>query len=212
VSTGPYAGLNLATHTGDDVEAVRANRDKVSRALGIEGEWVTLRQVHGGRALVADDPAACEEGDALVTSVGGPPAAVLVADCIPVALVGSTRSAVVHVGWRGLCAGVIEEALKALDDEAVRAWIGPGIGKCHFEVGREVADSFEAAYPDALDFCSEDRGKLHFDLPGAARWVLRSKAVDVDDDPASCTVCDPNLYSYRRDGVTGRQAVIVWRS
>jgi YfiH family protein len=211
VSTGPYAGLNLATHTGDDPAAVRANRDRVSRALGIGGEWATLTQVHGCRAVVAKDPAAHEEGDALVTSAGLPPAVVLVADCIPVALVGSTQSAVAHAGWRGLCAGVIEEAVNALDDEAPRAWLGPGIGPCHFVVGREVAETFAAAYPEAPDFCSRKNGKLHFDLAGATRWVLRSRGVQVDDDPVPCTVCDSNLYSYRRDGVTGRQAVIVWR-
>ena len=201
----------MATHTGDDPEAVRANRDKVSRALGIGEEWATLTQVHGCRAVVAGDPAASEEGDALVTSAGAQPAAVLVADCIPVALVGTTRSAVVHAGWRGLCAGVIEEALKVLDDGAPGAWMGPGIGPCHFEVGREVATSFAAAYPDAPDLSGERSGKLYFDLAGATRWVLRSLGVEVDDDPVPCTMCDPNLYSYRRDGVTGRQAVIVWR-
>lgn len=208
MSTGPYRGLNLATHTGDDAEAVDNNRRMVSRALGIGAEWATLTQVHGCRAVVASE--VIEEGDAMVTSAGAPPAAVLVADCIPVALVGSTRSGVAHAGWRGLSAGVIEEALKLLG-ESPRAWMGPAIGSCHFEVGSEVAGGFAAAYPDAPDFGSEKNGKLYFDLPGAARWVLRSLGVDVDDDPVPCTVCDPNLYSYRRDGVTGRQAVIVWR-
>jgi copper oxidase (laccase) domain-containing protein len=136
------------------------------------------------------------------------PVAVLVADCIPVAIVGSSRSAVAHAGWRGLVSGVLEEALKILDDEAPRAWIGPGIGPCHFEVGPELPGRFAESYPDAPSFSV---GGTHFDLPAATRWVLRSNGVEVSDDPVPCTYCDPSFYSYRRDGVTGRQAVVAWR-
>lgn len=187
---------------------MRANREKLSNALGISGEWATLTQVHGCRAVRAGEPGAPEHGDALVTD--GVPAAVMVADCVPVALVGETRSGVAHAGWRGLCGGVIEEALKALDEPA-RSWIGPGIGPCHFEVGPEVERRFVESYPSAPSFTTMRDGRRWFDLPAATRWVLRFNGLEVDDDPVPCTFCDRNFYSFRRDGVTGRQAVIVWR-
>ncbi len=177
----------------------------MSDALGIAAEWATLKQVHGCRAVLASDSK--EEGDALLTD-GPRPVAVLVADCVPVAIRGGTRTAVAHAGWRGLVSGVLEEALKALDDDAPRAWIGPGIGPCHFEVGPGVPRSFAESYLGAPSFSV---GGRHFDLPAATRWVLRSNGVEVSDDPVPCTYCDQNFYSYRRDGVTGRQAVVAWR-
>jgi YfiH family protein len=196
--------LNLTTSTGDDPDAVAANRRRVSDALGIPEQWATLNPVHGCRAVLATDPAL--EGDALITD-GPRPVAVLVADCIPVAIVGRSRSAVAHAGWRGLVSGVVEEALKILDDQELKAWIGPGIGPCHYEVGPELPRRFAESYPDAPSFSIGN----HFDLPGATRWVLRCNGVEVGEDPVPCTFCDPNFYSFRRDGVTGRQAVVVWR-
>ena len=210
----------MATHTGDRPEAVTENRNRLSRALGISQEWVTLTQVHGCRAVRAGE-ARGEEGDGLIAETGDPPISVLVADCAPIAIAGRSRSAVVHGGWRGLCSGVIEEALKMLQEDEPQAWVGPAIGPCHFEVGPDVVRRFAESYPGAPPFTvggsgkvegsGEREGAMHFDLPAATRWVLRSNGVEVDDDPAPCTFCDTNFYSYRRDGMTGRQAVIAWR-
>lgn len=214
LSEGPFAGLNLATHTGDDPVHVRVNRQMVSEVLGVDAQWAVPRQVHGSRAVPASSLklGMDDEADAVTADLPGVPTAVMVADCIPLALVGGERSTVAHAGWRGLCAGVIEQAVESNGDEDLEAWIGPCIGPCHFEVGPEMVDTFRRAYPAAPRFWDRPGGKLHFNLPAAARWVLGQAGVCVlDRDDPPCTFCDPNLYSFRRDGVTGRQAVLVWR-
>lgn len=212
-SREPYAGLNLATHTGDDPVHVRANRQKVSTVLGVSPDWVVPTQVHGCRSVRACDvnPGLDDEADAVTTDLPGVTVAVMVADCIPLALLGQERSTVAHAGWRGLCAGVIEQAIKSNGDENLEGWIGPCIGPCHFEVGQEMVDAFHSAYPVAPSFADRRGGKLHFNLPAAAKWVLQRAGARVERHDPPCTFCDPNLYSFRRDGVTGRQAVLVWR-
>lgn len=214
VSKGGCRGLNVGSHTLDDPRAVNANRRRVSAVLGIPETWATLRQVHGTQVVeVGGDgyPAAGAQGDVLVTAQTGIPLAVMAADCLPVALVGNRSSAAVHAGWRGLCSGVLEAAVSALGEQHVRAWIGPSIGPCHFEVGKEVAEGFSASYPGAPGFWERRGSVFRFDLRSAARWVLEEAGVVVDPCLPACTVCDRRFFSYRRDGLTGRQAVLVWR-
>lgn len=192
-----------------------ANRLAVSRALGISAEWACAHQVHGSRTVRANAGTASSlsrhEADAIVTSDSSLPLAVLVADCLPIALVGQDSSSVVHAGWRGLCSGVIESALAAVGEAAPRAWIGPSVGPCHYQVGREVIDRFRAAYPESPKFWKTTDDGNFFDLPAAGRWVLRTAGAVVEDHQPVCTVCDERFFSYRRDGTTGRQAVLVWR-
>lgn len=152
------------------------------------------------------------QGDALATSARGTPVAVMAADCLPVALVGSRSSAVAHAGWKGLCAGVLQAAIKTFaPDDPPKAWIGPSIGPCHYQVGSEVVDTFAGANPDAPEFWTADGDRFRFDMRAAARWVLRRAGAEVDDYEPPCTFCDSRFYSYRRDGETGRHAVVVWR-
>jgi polyphenol oxidase len=194
---------------------VSANRLAVSRALDIPGRWACARQVHGNRTVRADGQRVIElshqDADAIVTSVPGLPLAVLVADCLPIALVGRRSSSVIHAGWRGLCAGVIESAVKAMGERAPRAWIGPSVGPCHYQVGAEVIDKFHAAYPHSPAFWEGTGADTRFDLTAAGRWVLKSCGVTVEDHKPVCTACDERFFSYRREGTTGRQAVLVWR-
>lgn len=161
------------------------------------------------------DPTDCgigQEGDALATAAPGIPIAVMAADCLPVALVGRESSAVAHAGWRGLCAGVLEAAVKKFSpDDPPAAWIGPSIGPCHYQVGAEVVDTFRSANPDSEDFWTADGDCFWFDMRAAARWVLRKAGAQVDGDDPPCTFCDSRFYSFRRDGETGRHAVVVWR-
>jgi len=130
------------------------------------------------------------------------PAMVFVADCLPIALVSDDAVAMVHAGWRGLAEGIVAEGIAAVGG-APRAVIGPGIGPCCYEVGDEVRERFGA---------EAARGR-RLDLKLAARRALEDAgAVDVQDVDL-CTACHPELFfSHRRDnGVTGRQAGIVWR-
>lgn len=215
-SSPPFEGLNLSYETGDDPAAVGQNRKAVSSALRISSEWVTGHQLHRARVLVAEPGMAGARpprppGDAVVTYHAALPVAVLVADCVPIALVGSSGVAAVHAGWRGMCAGVIEAAAAQMDGKA-RAWIGPSIGPCHYEVGPEVLEQFRLTHPGSEDLFTKVGGILRLDLRAAARWLLASAGVEVAGrGEPPCTFCDRRFYSYRRDGVTGRQALIVWR-
>jgi YfiH family protein len=219
VSAAPFASLNLGYSTGDAPDAVAANRRALSCALGIDTRWAMARQVHGGRVVEAtcDDRRRPlpREADGLVTRDAHLPVVMLAADCVPVALVGPAASGVVHAGWRGLAAGAIASGVAAVraDGAAVRAWIGPCIGPCHYEVGPEVSEQVARAAPHAPAFTTTVGGTTRFDLRAAARWMLEDAGATVAeaDDPP-CTWCDDRFFSHRRDrGTTGRQAVVVWR-
>jgi purine-nucleoside/S-methyl-5'-thioadenosine phosphorylase / adenosine deaminase len=155
------------------------------------------RQVHGTRVVV--DAEGIEEADGQVISGRGVAAVVLVADCLPVALAGPERVGVVHAGWRGLAAGVLEAGVEATG--AVCAAIGPGIGPCCYEVGDDVRAVFGTS-------------ERTLDLKAIARGRLEAAGVRDIHDCGLCTSCDAErFFSHRRDrGVTGRQAGLAWRS
>jgi polyphenol oxidase len=196
VSEGPYASLNLGLWTDDDASRVRSNRERVRAEVGAE-RLAQGRQVHGTRVVV--DAHGIEEADGQVISDPGVAAMVLVADCLPVALAGPERVGVVHAGWRGLAAGVLEEGVAACG--AVAAAIGPGIGPCCYEVGDDVRAVFGTSEPT-------------LDLKAIACARLEAAGVGEIHDCGLCTSCDAErFFSHRRDrGVTGRQAGLAWRS
>jgi YfiH family protein len=196
VSEGPFASLNLGLWTDDDAATVDANRERVRAAAGAE-RLAQGRQVHGTRVVV--DGQGIEDADGQATTARGVAAIVLVADCLPVALAGPERVGVVHAGWRGLAAGVLETGVAATG--AVAAAIGPGIGPCCYEVGDEVRAIFGTS-------------ERTLDLKAIARERLRAAGVEMIHDCGLCTACDvERFFSHRRDhGVTGRQAGLAWRS
>ena len=196
VSEGPFASLNLGLWTEDEPERVRANRERVRGHAGVE-RLAQGRQVHGTRVVV--DAEGIEEADGQVTTRPGVAAMVLVADCLPVALAGPGGIGVVHAGWRGLAAGVIEAGVDATG--AVCAAIGPGIGPCCYEVGDDVRAVFGTTGPT-------------LDLKAIARARLEQAGVREIHDCGLCTACDAErFFSHRRDrGLTGRQAGLAWRS
>jgi YfiH family protein len=141
--------------------------------------------------------------------------AVLVADCVPIALAGAGVAAAIHAGWRGICAGVIEAAVETADPGGsaggLSAWIGPCIGPCCFEVGPEVPEQFAAGHPWAPDCSVRVAGSLHFDLRMASAAVLEDRGVAVAGGlDVPCTRCDPRFFSHRRDGTPHRQALVTW--
>lgn len=209
VSRGPFASLNIGLLTEDDPEQVRENRRRLYAAAGADGERVVWpRQVHGSRVVKALRPG--EEADAVWTDEPGLALTVVTADCLPVALVTLTggRPAVclVHVGWRGLLAGVVPAAVAALPGGLVAAAIGPGIGPCCYEVREDVAAPVRAAFGFGL----VRGGRL--DLPGAAERALRAAGVARVERLDACTACDPDrFFSHRRDGArTGRQGAVAY--
>ena len=221
-SEGAYAALNLAASVGDDDAAVRANRERVASALGIDAARVTMsRQVHGAgvRDVSHEDPAGLftsglrgwEEADALVTGAPGAAIAVLGADCLPVLLWRRDvpRVAAAHAGWRGLVAGVVEAAVGALGEpRRVGAAIGPGIGPCCYPVSAGVREVF------ARRFGEEVLAPPAVDLPAAARRALAAAGVPASavQSVDACTHCEPErFFSHRRDGAPcGRHAGLIW--
>jgi YfiH family protein len=203
---------NLSLAAGDPATAA-ANRRAVSEALGIPDEWATARQVHG-RGVFCADVAGVQPPDADAIMVREPhrPVAVLVGDCVPIALSGPGLTAAIHAGWRGLCAGVIEAAVATAGaTSGLSAWIGPCIGPCCFEVGPEVPEQFAGGHPSAPGCCELVDGTLRFDLRRAAAAVLGACGVEVAGDlDVPCTCCDPRFFSHRSDGTLERQALVTW--
>ena len=205
VSGGSFASLNLGLKTADERENVLENRRRLYAEVGAgQGRvWMT-RQRHSAlvhRAGSAELP----EGDGVWTDEPGESVLQLAADCVPIALarVDAARPgvAVLHAGWRGLLAGVVESGVRALGPGELAAAVGPSIGPCCYEVGDEVAGAFG---PDVM------RGR-NLDLWAASERALRAAGVERIERVALCTSCRADLFfSHRRDrGVTGRQGVIA---
>jgi polyphenol oxidase len=213
VSEPPYASLNLGILTGDERDAVVENRSRLAAALGLAPERVVIgRQVHGADlethcgpqvpSPFASPRPAVPEVDGHLTAEPGLAALVFVADCLPVALAGPGRIAMLHCGWRGLAAGIVYRGAEAVG--ATDAAIGPGIGPCCYEVGPEVLDAFAGLGIPATG--------PTLDLTEAARRLLRDAGVERIEAAGLCTSCDEDrFFSHRRDaGDTGRQAGLAW--
>ena len=214
-SSAPFESLNLGVLTGDEVDAVRENRRRLALALALEAERVVIgRQVHGAELAVhaaqqspspfaqpGPDP---PEVDGHVVRDASLAGLVFVADCLPVALAGPGGVAMLHCGWRGLAAGIIERGVEAVGASA--AAVGPGIGPCCYEVGAEVWSAFSQLGVERGD----DDATL--DLNDVAGRLLTRAGVSSAEYAGLCTRCHPELFfSHRRDGApTGRQAGVAW--
>lgn len=215
-SLGAYASLNLGDHVGDAPDAVARNRRALREAAALPAEPAWLRQVHGIRVADLDAGAPAGEADAAVARRPGRVCAILAADCLPVLFADAEGGAVgaAHAGWRGLGLGVLEATLGALavPPERLLAWIGPGIGPKHYEVGPEVREALLASDPGAAAaFRPNWRGRYLADLAGLARRRLEALGVGSVHETADCTCSDANRYfSHRRDGICGRQATLIW--
>ncbi|MGZ4667562.1 MAG: peptidoglycan editing factor PgeF [Blastococcus sp.] len=217
-SAAPYDTFNLGAHVGDDAAAVAANRARVARELRVpEDRLVWMTQVHGTGVAVVDGPqqGPVPDVDALVTATPGLVLCVLVADCVPVLLADPVAGVVaaVHAGREGVRQGVVPAALAAMTRLGARpgnvtALLGPAVcGSC-YEVPAAMQAEVARAVPDAA--VRTRRGTPGLDLRAGLDARLRAAGVaEVVHDPR-CTVEDPRLFSHRREGVTGRQAGLVW--
>jgi polyphenol oxidase len=200
VSEGPYASLNLGRKTGDDVDRVDENRRIACAEIGADADGLALNyQVHSTTVHRARAGARGEQGDGLWTD--DPSLAVLAmsADCLPLALVRAHGArpavAVLHAGWRGLLAGIVEAGVHALGGGPLAAAVGPAIGPCCYEVQEDVAAPFRERFGDDI----VQRGKL--DLWSAAERALHDAGVEAVERTDLCTSCHPELFfSHRRDG------------
>jgi len=216
VSLAPFDSLNLATHVGDVPTAVARNRALLKETCQLPNDPFWLAQVHGcGVVDTATSSSGCE-ADAVVSDRPGDVCAVLTADCLPLLLTDRDGSQVcaVHAGWRGLAAGVIESAVSHMRAQRgdLLAWLGPAIGPDAFEVGDEVRQTFLAqASEDAAAFRQRDAERWLADIYTLARQRLQRLGVGYIGGGAYCTLSQAALfYSYRREGVTGRMASLIW--
>jgi YfiH family protein len=227
---------NLSTGSGDEREHGMRRREQLCERLGL-GWLCSSRQVHGtdvnavralggtsGQALAID-------ADGHATAVRGVGVMVMAADCLPIALGSGGAVAVVHAGWRGLSAGVLENGVSALRELAgatapIGAIVGPGAGVCCYEVGPEVHEAFgavralatsatssPASSPEAYGQGDDDSPRGHLDLRAIAHERLLAAGVADVRHVDACTICDARYFSHRREGArAGRQAVIAWLS
>lgn len=213
-SGGAWSSLNPGTNCGDDPQIVEKNRRLLSSLLPSEPRW--LNQVHGARAVRWDNANDTVTGaDAIVSNQTGQVCAVLTADCLPVLFCNrsGTRIAAAHAGWRGLAAGVLEATVLSMDCKPLdlMAWLGPAIGPQAFEVGKDVYDSFVGSNSENAIAFTEHGDRWLADLYQLARLALNRAGVDQVTGGQYCTHSEPDrFFSYRRDGVTGRTASIIW--
>jgi YfiH family protein len=204
---------NMSSVAGAGAEQGQQAREQLRARLGLD-RLVRGYQVHGivvhRVAPAAPGQMVDERGgdaDGQATALRGVGAMVLAADCMPVALGCRGAVAVLHAGWRGLAAGVLEEGVSALHElaggERITAITGPCAGVCCYEVGPEVHDAFAGAHRHGrrLDMCAIARDRL-----------LAAGVAQVEDVPV-CTICDERYFSHRREGrQAGRQAAVAWLS
>ncbi len=226
VSAVPYGSLNLAEHVGDAHDCVATNRARLRSALALPEQFVWLNQIHGTRIVSTTEAlnfkratSRCIDADGIWCDQSNIVCAVLTADCLP--LVIASRSgeqfACVHVGWKGLAQGIVEQSVARLQQQeptnTLWAWAGPCIGPSAFEVGGEVRAALQG---------SESAWRPSRVVNGEQKWLcnlyqivgerLEGLGVTEYAHADACTYKQSEQYfSYRRDGVTGRQATLVWR-
>lgn len=220
-SQPPWDGLNLGGHVGDNPDHVARNRQMLADFIGVANRNIGwLSQVHGTEVveLTPDNAATVATADASYTRHPGIACAILTADCLPVILT-DTRGTVIgaaHAGWRSLCGGVLENLITAMAvaPSDLHAWLGPAIGPANFEVGPEVRQAFIDQSPEAAQAFTPNGARAgHFmaDIYQLAALRLNNAGVMSVFGGGLCTVTDNDrLYSYRRDGQTGRMATLIW--
>lgn len=217
-STGPYESLNLGVYTEDAQENTGENMSRIFTAAGMNhNNAVYLKQVHGDTLYIVTNDNLNQtrglEGDGLITREIGIPIGIFTADCVPILLFDRNRkiAAALHGGWKGTALGIVKKAVELMclqmgaSPKDIIAAIGPCIGKCCFEVGREVAEKFESSI--------EREKKLYVDLALENASQLKSCGVIEENISISgmCTFCSQKmLFSYRRDrGLTGRMGSFI---
>ncbi len=218
VSLPPYESLNLGGHVGDVAEAVAFNRQRLNAMAELPAPVHWLEQVHGTNVarLTADTSFnEVQTADAAYTNQPGVVCAVMTADCLPVLFCSRAGDevAAAHAGWRGLNAGVLENTVAAFNapPQDIIAWMGPAIGAQKFEVGPEVRDAFITSLPKSALAFTVFGEKYLADIFMLARLRLQACGLINITGGEFCTVTDnDNFFSYRRDGITGRLASLIW--
>jgi YfiH family protein len=226
-SRGEFGGLNLSFAVGDDANCVRENWRRVADSVEGSPRFLTMRQCHGAEvAWVDGNTAEAPQADALVSRSPGLALCVLTADCVPLLLAAPDHrvAAAVHAGWRGTVLGIVRRAVKSLEEQfgvpptALRAALGPAIGACCYEVGRDLADELErqwGAMPEAVVRYGD---KSRLDLRRINAALLTGVGVPAHQiaSVGPCTRCAQEEYFSHRaacgaglPGGTGRQLSFI---
>ena len=232
-SKGYFSSLNLGLHVEDKAEDVIENRRIFCQALGLNPEnTATCQQVHGSNiariskedigAGFRDFSRAIADTDALITNEPGVPLMLFFADCTPILIADPVHKAVglAHGGWKGTLGAIALKTVEAMNKEFgsrpedMVAAIGPSIGLCCYQVGREVADKFREAFPDFADRILHVQGEdIHLDLQGTNTLLLEKAGLKPEniENAGVCTCCNSSqFFSYRADnGKTGRIAAVI---
>ncbi len=215
ISKAPYEQLNLAKHVDDSETDIENNRQQIFSLLQLPSEPYWLNQTHSNKVIEANPLITQANCDGSYTSKHGMVVAVLTADCLPLLLCDTKRHlvAAIHVGWRGFYNGIVENALKTFSSPpATMAWLGPCISKTHYEIDKPVRDVFIKTNNEFERFFEANR-ENHWlmDLKGMVTTTLNRHGIETVYDSEHCTYSESDFwYSYRRDGVTGRMASLIW--
>ena len=216
VSESSFASFNLADHVGDDEQAVAVNRRLLASSFGEPVPQLAVMSArHGARVALADMSSiqTVEGFDGLVTTTPDLAIAALAADCVPVVLADTLAGivAAAHCGWRGLISGIVDATVQAMKDNGATAdnttaAVGPAIcGRC-YGVPDERMREVGGAVPAAVSVSAS--GGPAVDIRAGVLGQLRARSIEALV-VGGCTREDEQLYSYRRDGITGRQAAAI---
>lgn len=218
VSAAPYDSFNLGTHVGDDTAAVAANRARLAEVLGLpEERFVWMEQLHTNTVTLIDGPSATpvEATDALVTREKNLALCVLVADCTPVLLSDHTAGVIgaAHAGRMGARNGIVKNTVEAMvglgaEPSRIQVLLGPAAAGESYEVPEGMALDVEKHLPGSRT--RTKKGTSGIDVrAGLVRQLLSLGVTHIDADPRD-TITDTDFFSHRREGVTGRQAGVIW--
>ena len=222
-SDGKYSTLNLASHVNDNLFTVNRNRSLLRDSFPYDLSFQWLNQIHSSSVVKIESSGKQQKCDGLVCAVSGIACCILTADCLPIFFTNKsgTEIAIAHAGWRGICNGIIENLVNAMDSEPedIVSYLGPAIGPCHYEVGMDLKSKFKESkvfrklWNDIEKcFCSINGSNKYFlDLYQATRVILTSLGVNQIYGGNECTYCQKDKYfSFRRDGNTGRMASVIF--
>ncbi|GFN46076.1 purine nucleoside phosphorylase YfiH [Candidatus Regiella insecticola] len=218
ISLSPYDSLNLGFHVGDVAANVVTNRQRLMKQANLPNMPIWLDQVHGIKVLnVGKECGLDRRADAAYSQIPEQVCAVMTADCLPVLFCSFDGSevAAAHAGWRGLCAGVLESTLTQFraKPSTILAWLGPAIGSQQFIVGAEVKQVFTRIdAQSSLAFTPHDNDPQYSaNIYLLAKLRLQKAGIEAIYGGGRCTVTESSqFFSYRREGITGRMASLIY--
>jgi purine-nucleoside/S-methyl-5'-thioadenosine phosphorylase / adenosine deaminase len=214
-SKAPYNELNLAYHVGDEPDSVIKNRNVLIDHLGLNSEPAWLNQTHSSDIISIETSPTHSDADGSFTTKANKICTIMTADCVPILFCNKqgTKIAAIHAGWKGICKGIVSKALEQFrDPKSILVWVGPCISSEHYEVGKDVYEAcfnLSASLNDGFNQINKDH--WYCDLVKIVSILLKNAGVGSIYECGLCTYkMDDLFYSYRRDGMTGRTASMIW--